>query len=96
LQIQIVNGIPCFNCTEAERAKKYGSLDPKAELGLVDKKTGNPGAGTPDETEAAATIVLKSNDARNQVGRTAATDEPRNQNQPRFDGDRGTALNFLV
>lgn len=94
MQLQIVNGIPCFNCTEAARAKKYGSLDRAVELGLVEKKAGLSTLIGP--SEAGDVQAPESGNPRDKVSGVREAAEPRNENRPLGAGDRGTALNMLA
>lgn len=83
--MEVVNGIPCFNCTDVDRAKKNGGEDPKAE-----KAAGHVG------TRAATKIDLDKLAARERVDVSQKSREALNENQPLAFGERGRALNILA
>jgi hypothetical protein len=85
--MELVNGIPCFNCTDVERAKKVG-LDGSGNVqdplhpSTVLPANGNTGTGA---------------DAASPAGTVTAVDAPVfGVNQPLASGDRGTQLNLLA
>jgi hypothetical protein len=80
MAMELVNGIPCFNCTDVERAKKVGldgSANVQDPLHPSAVPQGNGGAGTSSSPADAANQVL-------------------GINQPLTSGDRGTQLNLLL
>jgi hypothetical protein len=83
--MEVVNGIPCFNCTDVDRAKKNGGEDPKAEKAA--------GLG---HTSAAAKSELDKLSARGRVDVSQKSREALNENQPLAFGERGRAFNILA
>ena len=87
MTMELVNGIPCFNCTDVERAKKVGvagaanAQDPLHPSAVV-PANGNAGTGT---------------DAASPPGTVTPVDAPIfGVNQPLASGTRGTQLNLLA
>jgi hypothetical protein len=79
--MELVNGIPCFNCTDVERAKKAGIN------GQV--------AVTPALSGVIAPQPLREEGLA--AGAVAPVEGvPTDVNQPLASGDRGTVLNVAV
>ena len=80
MAMELVNGIPCFNCTDVERAKKVGldgSANVQDPLHPSAVPPANGGKGTSSGTSDTANQLL-------------------GINQPLASGDRGTQLNLLL
>jgi hypothetical protein len=78
--MELVNGIPCFNCTDVERAKKNGGDDPLAVNA----------ARVPSAIEQARI------EARARIEDSQKSREPLNENRPLAAGERGTVFNLLA
>ena len=82
MAMEIVNGYPCRDCTDAEKAKK--GIDPSA----------GPDA-QPGETKADVKSRESDGSLAGQSGGGFTKDE-RGINRPLASGNTGTALNILV
>jgi hypothetical protein len=88
--MEIVNGFPCYNCTDVDYALKH-----------VDPATGRKGLVAVQEAEATGkTEKLATADADNAeiaAGQKAAKVAPApGVNEPLAAGDRGTKINILI
>jgi hypothetical protein len=81
--MELVNGIPCFNCTDVERAKKSGGEDPNAIA-----STAGP--------RASSRVDQARIEARERIDEAQKSRQPLNENRPLGFGERGTAFNILV
>ena len=87
MHVQYVNGTPCYNCSDVERAKK-AALDgqTKADDPLHPSTTVTPGDPSGDQN---------SSDSANPTASVTPT-EAVGVNQPLASGDRGTTLNLVL
>ena len=88
--MEIVNGFPCYNCTDVDYALKH-----------VDPATGRKGLVAVQETEAAKKAdklaTADTNNAKVTAEQKADKIEPaRGVNEPLAAGDRGTNINILI
>jgi hypothetical protein len=82
--MEVVNGIPCFNCTDVDRAKKSGGEDPKSA------KAADASASS------SARLDLDKLAARAHVNDGQTNREALNENRPLASGPRGTSFNLLA
>ena len=86
--MEIVNGFPCFNCTDVDRARH--NIDPAApRLSPAVKAARDPSAAAADN----AADPTKSGNA---AGASTKVEPPKDVNDPLATGDRGIILNLLV
>jgi hypothetical protein len=94
MAMELVNGIPCFNCTDVERAQKAGTTgrtDQQDPLHPSDRISPNSN-GTTDGASG-----LDSTTSSNATGVNAiSSSTPLDVNQPLSSGDRGTQINIAV
>lgn len=82
MAIEMVNGIPCFNCTDVDRAKKAGA-NGGADASTTASGAAQAGALSPQEASKPG-IVTPIQEAEQGI------------NRPLANGDRGTVFNFAV
>ncbi len=85
MHVQYVNGTPCYNCSDVERAKKAALQGHKADDPLHPSTTVTSGDQPAGDNTASASSA----------GGPRASDAV-GINQPLASGDRGTALNLLL
>jgi hypothetical protein len=81
--MELVNGIPCFNCTDVERAKKAG-INGQGQAGRTPVLSGVIAPPPAREGGLTADAVVP------------VEGVPTGANQPLSSGDRGTVLNVAV
>ena len=80
MAMELVNGIPCFNCTDVERAKKVGLDGPN---NVQDPLHPSP-------------VISPNGNADASGASASAPAPVLGVNQPLAGGDRGTQLNLLA
>jgi hypothetical protein len=99
--MEIVNGIPCFNCTDVEKAKKVGTNGPDIQDPLhPSTKITNPQIANL-KTANLKTANLKTDsvngiNASDASGPGYSNSEQLGVNQPLASGDRGTKINIAT
>jgi hypothetical protein len=94
--MEIVNGIPCFNCTDVEKAKKVGTNGPDIQDPLhPSTKITNPQIANL-KTANLKTDSVNGINASDASGPGYSNSEQLGVNQPLASGDRGTKINIAT
>jgi len=102
MTMEMVNGIPCFNCTDVEKAKKVGatgSADAQDPLHPSTKIATHKTSGINDVKDSVSISGIGSSDDSNDTSDSNSSSSNQDQsgvNQPLSSGNRGTKINFAA